>query len=107
LSIPRRALKATPTSAFITAGGAVEPVIDWNASESSAELKVAEYTIDDRRYLRARVLEQNGVSDEPFYTPGKKPPPPKYYRPETTERLWDVRKDHVRWSGIDPIPWTV
>ena len=31
--------------------------------------------------------------------PGKKPTPPKLYRPESSERLWEVRKDHVTWSG--------
>lgn len=35
---------------------------------------------------------------EPFDTPGKKPPPPNYYRPETTARLWEVREDRVSWT---------
>jgi hypothetical protein len=38
------------------------------------------------------------MSDEPFYTPGKKPPGPKYYRPVSSERLWELRKDHITWS---------
>jgi hypothetical protein len=39
------------------------------------------------------------MSDEPFYTPGKKPTPQPHYRPKTTERLWELRKDHVTWSA--------
>lgn len=39
------------------------------------------------------------MADEPFYTPGKKPTPIKHYRPESTERLWEIRKDHVTWSA--------
>jgi hypothetical protein len=38
------------------------------------------------------------MSDEPFYTPGKKPTPQPHYRPEKVERLWDVRKDDITWS---------
>lgn len=38
------------------------------------------------------------MSDEPFYTPGKKPTPQPHYRPEIVEWLWEVRKDHVTWS---------
>jgi hypothetical protein len=38
------------------------------------------------------------MSDEPFYTPGKKPTPQPHYRPQLTERLWEIRKDHVTWS---------
>jgi hypothetical protein len=39
------------------------------------------------------------MSDEPFYTPGKKPTPQPHYRPKTTERIWELRKDHVTWSA--------
>jgi hypothetical protein len=33
-----------------------------------------------------------------WYSPDRKPPPPRYYKPATTERLWELRKDHVTWS---------
>jgi hypothetical protein len=39
------------------------------------------------------------MSDEPFYTPGRKPTPQPHYRPQSTEPLWELRKDHVTWSG--------
>ena len=36
------------------------------------------------------------MSDEPFYTPGLKPPPPK--PPKPREGLWQLRTGHVTWS---------
>ena len=39
------------------------------------------------------------MSGEPFYTPGKKQTPPKHYWPESSERLWEIRKDHATWSA--------
>jgi hypothetical protein len=38
------------------------------------------------------------TNDEPFYVPGRKPTPKPHYRPESSERLWEIRKDHVTWS---------
>jgi hypothetical protein len=38
------------------------------------------------------------MSDEPFYTPGKKPPPPRQPRP-AGEPLWECRHNHVTWSA--------
>jgi hypothetical protein len=39
------------------------------------------------------------VSEEPFNRPGKKPPPIKYYRPGSVERLWEIVKDGIRWTA--------
>jgi hypothetical protein len=39
------------------------------------------------------------MSDEPFYTPGKKPTPKPPYRPQLIERsIWELRKGHVTWT---------
>jgi hypothetical protein len=39
------------------------------------------------------------MSDEPFHTPAKKLTPPKHYWPASSERLWEISKDHVTWSA--------
>jgi hypothetical protein len=34
-----------------------------------------------------------------WYSPNHKSPAPKHYRPESSERLWEIRKDHVTSSA--------
>jgi hypothetical protein len=44
-----------------------------------------------------KVLCGRKMTDEPFYSPTWKAPPPKSRKPN--ERLWEFRKDHVTWSA--------
>lgn len=37
------------------------------------------------------------MSDEPFYSPTRKPAAPR--QPKPGEPLWQLRKDHVTWSA--------
>jgi hypothetical protein len=38
------------------------------------------------------------MSDEPFYAPFRKPPPPRQPRPPG-ELLWEFRREHITWSA--------
>ena len=38
------------------------------------------------------------MSDEPFYSPNRKPPPPRQPRPPG-EPVWEFRVNHVTWSA--------